>query len=56
MNDILNEFKNLHHFQDSWTFGLKAVLETKLVDLASLIIYRCVSFNFTKFLRSSDLL
>ena len=25
MNDILYEFKNLHHFQDSLTFGVKAV-------------------------------
>ena len=26
MNDILYEFKNLHHFEDSLTFGVKAVL------------------------------
>ena len=26
MNDILYEFKNLHHFKDSLTFGVKAVL------------------------------
>ena len=26
MNDILYEFKNLHHFYDSLTFGVKAVL------------------------------
>ena len=25
MNDILYEFKNLHHFKDSLTFGVKVV-------------------------------
>ena len=28
MNDILYEFKNLHHFKDSLTFGVKVVLDT----------------------------
>ena len=27
MNDILYEFKNLHYFQDSLTFGVNAVLD-----------------------------
>ena len=36
MNDILYEFKNLHHFQDSLTFGVKAVLNsTKSCLIAS---------------------
>ena len=30
MNDILYEFKNLHHFKDSLTFGVKAVLERSI--------------------------
>ena len=29
MNDILYEFKNLHHFKDSLIFGVKAVLVSK---------------------------
>ena len=28
MNDSLYEFKNLHHFKDSLTFGVKAVLDS----------------------------
>ena len=28
MNDILYELKNLHHFKDSLTFGVNAVLAT----------------------------
>ena len=27
MNDILYEFKNLHHFKDSLTFGVNTVLD-----------------------------
>ena len=30
MNDSLYEFKNLHHFKDSLTFGVKAVIDKTL--------------------------
>ena len=32
MNDILYEFKNLHHFKDSLTFGVKAVLLKNIIQ------------------------
>ena len=38
MNDILYEFKNLHHFKDSLTFGVKAILVSKDVGCEAFVL------------------
>ena len=50
MNDILYEFKNLHHFLDSLTFGVNAVQGLKFEGLLlpwQQIYHLAFLFNFS---------
>ena len=41
MNDILYELKNLHHFKDSLTFGVNAVLNSLVFSYVLETRLRC---------------